>query len=51
MTSEQILIMLATAVLSFFSGRAQSMANKHDEAVAKKEQLFMEMMENQKNIK
>ena len=29
--------MLATAVLSFFSGRAQSMANKHDEAVAKKE--------------
>ncbi|ORT99030.1 hypothetical protein D081_2209 [Anaerovibrio sp. JC8] len=50
MTSEQILIMLATAVLSFFSGRAQSMANKHDEAVAKKEQLFMEMMENQKKF-
>ena len=35
MTTEQILIMLATAVLSFFSGRAQSMANKHDAAVAR----------------
>ena len=50
MTAEQILIMLATAVLSFFSGRAQSMANKHDEAVAKKEQLFLEMLENQKKF-
>ena len=50
MTAEQILIMLATAALSFFSGRAQSMANKHDEAVAKKEQLFLEMMENQKKF-
>ena len=50
MTMEQILIMLFTALLSFFSGRAQSMANKHDEAVAKKEQLFYEMMENQKKF-
>ena len=50
MTAEQILIMLGTAVLGFFSGRAQSMANKHDEAVAKKEQLFLEMMENQKKF-
>ncbi len=50
MTAEQILMLLATAALSFFSGRAQSMANKHDEAVAKKEQLFLEMMENQKKF-
>ena len=50
MTAEQILMLLATAALSFFSGRAQSIANKHDEAVAKKEQLFLEMMENQKKF-
>lgn len=50
MTIEQILIILFTALLSFFSGRAQSMANRHDEAVAKKEQLFAEMMENQKKF-
>ena len=50
MTIEQILIIVFTALLSFFSGRAQSMANRHDEAVAKKEQLFIEMMENQKKF-
>ena len=50
MTIEQILIIVFTALLSFFSGRAQSMANRHDEAVAKKEQLFAEMMENQKKF-
>ena len=50
MTTEQILIMLATAALSFFSGRAQSMANKHDAAVEAKEKLFQDMLENQKQF-
>lgn len=50
MTAEQILIMLATAALSFFSGRAQNMANKHDAAVEAKEQLFQDMLEHQKQF-
>lgn len=50
MTIEQILIILFTALLSFFSGRAQSMANRHDEAVAQKEQLFTDVVENQKKF-
>ena len=50
MTTEQILIMLATAALSFFSGRAQSMANRHDAAVEAKEKLFQDMLENQKQF-
>ena len=50
MTTEQILIMLATAALSFFSGRAQSMANKHDAAVEAKEKLFQDMLDNQKQF-
>lgn len=50
MTTEQILMMIFTAVLSFLSGRAQIMANRHDEATARKEAQFQQLIEQQKEF-
>ena len=50
MTTEQILMMIITAVLSFLSDRPQSMANKHDEAAARKEEQFQRLLDQQREF-
>ena len=50
MGTEQVIAMLATAVIGFFSGRLQKMADKHGEEVERRERAFLEMRENQRRL-